>query len=552
VKAKLLPQASDMKLSLESRRGLIICLGCLALLLTPALACNLPTPQPGGLIFPTSQPQPSSQSLPFPTANVTLWPTLAATPAFTQPSPQPSGSPYPFFDLQTATLGPGQPGVWVTPDPSAALPPYAYWTQSGDTLLALAARFGVVPDQISPSQPLTGLLTPGQQLTIPNLLGDPPYPSALLPDSAIVYSPLAAGFQIDAYIAQAGGYLDTYQEQVDVDEWLTGAEIVRRVALETSVNPQVLLAFLEFRSGWVRGQPADPTQVNYPIGFYVPEYHGLYLELSLVAKQLNIGYYGWRQGTLTDLIFPDYTRVRVSPALNAGSVALQILTSRFYRQQQDWLEALFGPQGFLALYTDMFGDPWSTAAGVEPLFPPGLAQPTLELPFAPGDAWSLTSGPHVAWNTGTPRGALDFAPITGEPPCAVSTAWVIASAPGLVVRTERGVVALDLDGDGLEQTGWVLVYMHIAEQDRVALGTRVQTDAPLGHPSCEGGQAFGTHVHLARKYNGEWLAADGPLPMVLSGWVTHAGEPPYYGTLEKDGQIVTAHPDGSSGSTIIR
>ena len=79
-------------------------------------------------------------------------------------------------------------------------------------------------------------------------------------------------------------------------EWLTGSEIVRRVALESSINPKVLLAFLEFRSGWVRGQPSDPTQVDYPIGFYVPDYQGLYLELALVAKELNIGYYGWRQG----------------------------------------------------------------------------------------------------------------------------------------------------------------------------------------------------------------------------------------------------------------
>jgi hypothetical protein len=114
------------------------------------------------------------------------------------------------------------------------------------------------------------------------------------------------------------------------------------------------------------------------------------------------------------------------------------------------------------------------------------------------------------------------------------------------------VVAIDLDGDGLEETGWVLVYMHVAEEGRVPHGTWVETNTPLGHPSCEGGQSTGTHIHLARKYNGEWLAADSPLPMVLSGWVAHAGELPYEGTLEKDGRIVSARPNGSSGSTIIR
>ena len=65
--------------------------------------------------------------------------------------------------------------------------------------------------------------------------------------------------------------------------------------------------------------------------------------------------------------------------------------------------------------------------------------------------------------------------------------------------------------------------MHVAERT-VYLGTWVENNTPLGHPSCEGGQATGTHVHIARKYNGEWLAADGPLPMVLSGWIAHTSE----------------------------
>jgi hypothetical protein len=39
----------------------------------------------------------------------------------------------------------------------------------------------------------------------------------------------------------------------------------------------------------------------------------------------------------------------------------------------------------------------------------------------------------------------------------------------------------------------------------------------IGHPSCEGGCFHRTHVHLTRKYNGEWIAAGNALPYVLSG-----------------------------------
>jgi hypothetical protein len=176
----------------------------------------------------------------------------------------------------------------------------------------------------------------------------------------------------------------------------------------------------------------------------------------------------------------------------------------------------------------------------------------LELPFAAGEPWSLTAGPHPSWNTGTPPGALDFGPITGEPPCTVSRAWARAAAPGVVVRSSDGVVTIDLDGDGREQTGWVLLYQHIAAKDRVAAGTRVNTDDPIGHPSCEGGTATGTHVHLARKYNGEWISVNGQWPLVLSGWLAVPGERPYQGTLVKGEQVVTAYSNGRSGSKIVR
>ena len=114
------------------------------------------------------------------------------------------------------------------------------------------------------------------------------------------------------------------------------------------------------------------------------------------------------------------------------------------------------------------------------------------------------------------------------------------------------MVVIDLDGDGSEQTGWVLLYLHIATKGCIAVGTYVDQDGLIGHPSCEGGSATGTHVHIARKYNGEWIPADGPLPFVLSGWQTHAGEEIYTGTLTKGGLVVTSSVYGSFESRIVR
>ena len=372
----------------------------------------------------------------------------------------------------------------------------------------------------------------------------------LLPDSELVYSPSNVGFNLAGFIQDAGGYLSAYTETVDGEE-LSGAATIQRVATDLSVNPRLLLALLEFRSHWVLGEPSDSAAVDHPIGFYVPGRSGLYQEIMITATQLNVAYYGWRQGTSSEIEYKDGGKASLDPGLNAGSVALQHVLATLYREE-DWTEALYGAQGVLPLYQEMFGDPWQRAAGVEPLFPPDLAQPALELPFPPGERWSLTAGPHPSWNAGTPRGALDFSPVTGEAVCAVSRLWVTASAEGVIARSGNHTIVLDLDGDGYEQTGWALVYFHLAGPDMAPAGLQVELDYPLGHPSCEGGRATGKHVHMARKYNGEWLPADGPIPFVLSGWQAHADERNYYGTLVKGDQIIGSNSSGARTSIIVR
>jgi murein DD-endopeptidase MepM/ murein hydrolase activator NlpD len=116
----------------------------------------------------------------------------------------------------------------------------------------------------------------------------------------------------------------------------------------------------------------------------------------------------------------------------------------------------------------------------------------------------------------------------------------VAAAPGLIVRTGDGAVLEDLDGDGYEQTGWVLFYMHVAASERVAAGTTVKPGDRIGHPSCEGGVSQGTHTHFARKYNGEWIPADGPIPFVLDGWVSQGLGAEYDGTLTRQGVTMEA------------
>jgi LasA protease len=525
--------------------------GCLIVLLfsigSSFLAgCNYPSSESSA---PASQIPDLQLTLDAMDAEKPQTPPLAEiTPTQTQAS-----SADPFAGLQTPTPV-DSPDTLTYPLPTAGpLPPvFDYITLSGDSPTGISARFEVDLDEITSSAilPSEGYLQPGIPLRIPNHLKGYSYPDALLPDSEVIFSPTAEDFDIAPFVAQAGGFLDGYSESVD-GELLTGSEIIKRVALERSSNPRLLLAFLELRSHWVSDQPPDPSETRYPIGFNAPGYSGLYDELTLTANHLNIGFYNWRTGDLNQLRFKDGRTARLSPLINAGTAAIYNLFAKFY-DQAGWEAALFGEDDFPGLYFQLFGDPWERASGIEPLLHPGVRQPELELPFPAGERWSFTGGPHRTLNLGSPFGALDFSPVTGQSACAVSRAWVTAPAGGLVTRTGDGILVLDLDGDGSEATGWVLFFLHIAAQGRVSAGTLIETDDPLGHPSCEGGSATGTHVHLARKYNGEWIAADGPVPFVLSGWTAKMGNRAYEGELVKDGQNVYANPGGSQTSLILR
>jgi hypothetical protein len=57
---------------------------------------------------------------------------------------------------------------------------------------------------------------------------------------------------------------------------------------------------------------------------------------------------------------------------------------------------------------------------------------------------------------------------------------------------------------------------------------------------------------MVRKYNGEWIAADGPLAFNLSGWVSFKGDKPYEGKLVRKDAVVVARTYGSAETIVTR
>ena len=390
----------------------------------------------------------------------------------------------------------------------------------GDTLSQIAAVYGLSIETLMETNQLQNpdLLEVGQVLKLP-----PPPDSfgpsfRVMPDTRLVRSTNAQSFDVEGFVQSHAGVLrkmggTVVSRQADgstVDLSLTASEVIQRVSLDFSVDPRVLLAFLEYRAGLVSRLDVAEELLVYPL--FSPETSGgldrpgLYAQLIWLADQLNYGYYGKKYRGDEIVEFADGNRLLYHQNLNAASAAIQHVFARL-TSGSSW-EYDVGDEGFYLVYRSLFDDP---LADFEERDAAPLTQPKLTLPFRPGKVWLFTGGYHGGWGSGSAWASVDFAPPQEEIPvshCYTSTYPVTAVARGKIARLSNGVVVLDLDLDGNEGSGWTILYLHTSRVESVSVGQVVEEGEVLGYPSCEGGYSTATHLHIARRYNGEWIPAD--------------------------------------------
>ncbi len=510
-------------------------------------------PAPTQVIYPTYDP-----FLPIQSGSTTGQPSTSETASNSPQAPTATRQPTPTrAPLSITPVFPLMAGVasqilgTPTPDQARILPTPRqesdeYVVQAGDTLGDIAQRYGISMQDLMLANNITdpNALDIGMVLKVPA-----PNPGAIglslkvIPDSELVYGPGSVYFNIGDFIQSQNGYLAAYTQDVN-GEVLSSADIIQLVSENYSINPRLLLALLEYQSGWVTNP--TPFNTSFPMGLADDNRYGLYRQLGWAADTLNRGYYLWKANALSTWVLTDGTVIPIDPTINAGTAAVQYFFSKF-DDRATW-EKDINETGMIVTYFVFFGNPFNYA--VEPLVPPTLSQPAMQLPFGPNESWYFTGGPHGGWDAGSAWAALDFAPPGDNGSCFTSASWATAMADGLIIRASGGAVIQDLDNDGYEQTGWVILYMHIAAEERVNPGEYLFAGENVGHPSCEGGVSNATHVHIARKFNGQWISADGSIPFNLNGWVSSGDGIEYNGFLSRGSQTIEAW-DSANGLNLI-
>ncbi len=162
----------------------------------------------------------------------------------------------------------------------------------------------------------------------------------------------------------------------------------------------------------------------------------------------------------------------------------------------------------------------------------------LSLPWATGETWTLTGGPHSNDGSGNhPWSALDFTGSSGQ------------------VRAARdGVAYLDCPNFVriVHADGWETGYYHLTNI-AVSNGQAISRAQLLGNISTQigcGGSAMGPHQHFSLRKNGISQAVNGH---DIGGWTVQEGVAEYQGCLIKNGNTQCApsgqiYNDGTIGS----
>ncbi|HMK07937.1 MAG TPA: hypothetical protein VK449_02800, partial [Anaerolineales bacterium] len=286
-------------------------------------------------------------------------------------------------------------------------------------------------------------------------------------DGQFVWGPNVGRFDIGDFLQRRGSPLAPYAS--DLALW----------ASYTSVNPKLLLAALEFRSGLVTAIPSGWTKDD-----VLSEIEDTSMTMALAFYQ-HLYTWGDRRPSGAAqpkdpprIVLADGTPMQLDRSLPSGSFALAALVAD--RSGTGAFQAAMdsgGAGSFAAAFGAMFPsvDLQDTSNAIDP---PGTPPANmLMFPFAMGATWTF-GGPH-SWNGDStpPFSSMDF--FTGGATCSAPPyLFAVSAAAGTTTRPSNYSCWLEINHGG----GWVTSYYHL---QNLLPPPSVDRNAPLGTIACE-------------------------------------------------------------------
>lgn len=299
------------------------------------------------------------------------------------------------------------------------------------------------------------------------------------------------------------------------------ADIIVFYAHYYSINPKILLTFIELQSGLVTNSHVpDIDTVNQAIGY--PGQQDFAAQIDKLAQELVNTYYAHKNSAnaSTD---------------NSATFAIRQVLNTLTNQSTNDIKV--EENRFAQIFSTFFGNS-STNNLTRPVSVP--PPPALFLPWQSGVTWYFTGGPHSFNGSGSrPWSSLDFAPGPADQSGCNWTSWsqVRPARSGYVIYAANNLVRIH-HSDYIDLPAWQTSYYHI-RSIQVTYGQFVSTATNLGYPSCEsgmGGTSTGVHQHFSFLYDGEYQDVHN---RYLSGWLIQETSH-YNGTMSKSGTTKTA------------
>jgi murein DD-endopeptidase MepM/ murein hydrolase activator NlpD len=341
--------------------------------------------------------------------------------------------------------------------------------------------------------------------------------------SAIQFSYHNTLFDIDFFeiLSSKAPLLDQYKVEYH-GETLTASSFLMEMAHYHSINPAVLISYLEVESG-ILSNP-QKSLLESVAGYDLKESPGFVAQVSRLAESLNKYYYAELSKN----------------AMNAGALTVfQILAHKSENQLDAKVEI------FTETYQSLLEDFDLSEIDKEKQTPTISSQPYMYLPWTYGNTMYYTGGPHN-WNGGSARpwSSVDFAPGGGSGCNWVSYEPINPARYGQVVYIGPSGspnpyhIKINHQTQPADEP-WVTHYYHLRDiPNNIQVGSYVTIRTTIGYPSCQpAGSSTGVHLHFGFEYAGNKVEAHGKL---LTGWTIYEGGTYYNGTMYKNGITKTA------------